>query len=75
MLSFIFTDADIPSNLLRQLLKKAVANSFNAITVDSDQSTNDMVCIFSTRKNKIGHNKSLHDPIIQKFDLALKEFV
>ena len=27
---------------------------------------------FSTRKNKIGHNKSLHDPIIQKFDLALK---
>ena len=72
MLSFIFTDADIPSNLLRQLLKKAVANSFNAITVDSDQSTNDMVCIFSTRKNKIGHNKSLHDPIIQKFDLALK---
>ena len=72
MLSFIFTDADIPSNLLRQLLKKAVANSFNSITVDSDQSTNDMACIFSTRKNKIGHNKSLHDPVIQKFDLALK---
>ena len=46
MLSFIFTDADIPSNLLKTLLKKAVANTFNAIIVDSDQSTNDMVSIF-----------------------------
>ena len=52
MLSFIFTDADIPSNLLKVLLKRAVANTFNAITVDSDQSTNDMVSIFSTRKIK-----------------------
>ena len=46
MLSFIFTDGDISSNLLKSLLKRAVANSFNAITVDSDQSTNDMVSIF-----------------------------
>ena len=38
MLSFIFTNADISSNLLKTLLKRAVANSFNAITVDSDQS-------------------------------------
>ena len=53
MLSFIFTDADIPSNLLKALLKKAVINTFNAITVDSDQSTNDMVSIFSTRKLKL----------------------
>ena len=37
MLSFIFTNADINSNLLKSLLKIAVANSFNAITVDSDQ--------------------------------------
>ena len=50
MLSFIFTNADINSNLLKTLLKRAVANSFNAITVDSDQSTNDMVTIFSTNK-------------------------
>ena len=50
MLSFIFTNAaDINSNLLKTLFKRAVANSFNAITVDSDQSTNDMVSIFSTR--------------------------
>ncbi len=72
MLSFIFTDADIPSNLLKTLLKKAVANTFNAITVDNDQSTNDMVSIFSTRKIKIGHNRGITDPVIQKFEMSLK---
>ena len=73
MLSFIFTNADINSNLLKTLLKRAVSNSFNAITVDSDQSTNDMVSIFSTRALKIGQNLSLNDKVIQKFELALKK--
>ena len=73
MLSFIFTNADINSNLLKTLLKRSVANSFNAITVDSDQSTNDMVSIFSTRVLKIGQNLSLNDKAIQKFELALKK--
>ena len=72
MLSFIFTNADINSNLLKTLLKRAVANSFNAITVDSDQSTNDMVSIFSTRAVKIGPNISLNDKAVQKFEIALK---
>tara|TARA_B100000674_G_scaffold478748_1_gene476260 strand:+ start:41 stop:1345 length:1305 start_codon:yes stop_codon:yes gene_type:complete len=73
MLSFIFTNADINSNLLKTLLKRAVANSYNAITVDSDQSTNDMVTIFSTKAIKVGQNLSLNDKIIQKFELALKK--
>ena len=73
MLSFIFTNADINSNLLKTLLKRAVANSFNAITVDSDQSTNDMVSIFSTRTLKVGQNLSLNDKVVQKFELALKK--
>ena len=72
MLSFIFTNADINSNLLKTLLKRAVANSFNAITVDSDQSTNDMVTIFSTRAVKIEPNISLSDNAVQKFEIALK---
>ncbi len=73
MLSFIFTNADINSNLLKTLLKRAASNSFNAITVDNDQSTNDMVSIFSTRSLKIGENLSLSDKVIQKFELALKK--
>ena len=73
MLSFIFTNADINSNLLKTLLKRAAANSFNAITVDSDQSTNDMVSIFSTRAIKLGQNISLNDKVVQKFEVALKK--
>ena len=73
MLSFIFTNADINSNLLKTLLKRSVANTFNAITIDSDQSTNDMVSIFSTKARKIGQNISLSDKNIQKFEIALKK--
>ena len=73
MLSFIFTDADIAPNILKTLLKRSATNSFNAITVDSDQSTNDMVSIFSTRKIKIGQNRNIMDPLIQKFEIALKK--
>ena len=58
MLSFIFTNADINSNLLKSLLKRAVANTFNAITVDGDKSTNDMVSIFSTKFVKLNPNLS-----------------
>ena len=73
MLSFIFTDADIAPNILRSLLKRAATNTFNAITIDSDQSTNDMVSIFSTKKIKFGQNRNIQDPVIQKFEVALKK--
>ena len=73
MLSFIFTDVEIPSNILKILLKRVSQNSFNAITVDNDQSTNDMIAIFSTKKVKIGQNRNITDPIIQKFEAALKK--
>ena len=71
MLSFIFTNADINSNLLKTILKRAAA-TLHAITVDSDQSTNDMVSIFS-RAIKIGQNISLNDKSVQKFEIALKK--
>ena len=73
MLSFIFTNADIDTKLLKAVLKRAVSNSFNAITVDNDQSTNDMVTLFSTKTIKIGKSLSLVDKNIQKFELALKK--
>jgi glutamate N-acetyltransferase/amino-acid N-acetyltransferase len=41
MLSFIVTDAVIPSNEINKALKKAADISFNMIVVDGDESTND----------------------------------
>ena len=47
MLSFIVTDARIPSAVLQEMLSADVQTSFNAITVDSDTSTSDTVLLFS----------------------------
>ncbi len=43
MLSFITTDAAIEQHAFQSALKKAVDSSFNRITIDGDQSTNDTV--------------------------------
>ncbi len=50
MLSFIATDANIEAEFLQQSLSVAVADSFNAITVDGDTSTNDACVLLATGK-------------------------
>ena len=70
-LGYIFTDAEIPNNILKKLLKKNISSTFNAITCDSDTSTNDMVSIFSTGKAKHSRINDINDPRITKFDEAL----
>ena len=75
MLAFVFTDADIPSVYLKGLLKRAVSNSFNSISVDSDTSTNDRVAIFSTNKVKTGKIYNLLDPKLKDFEEALQRLL
>ena len=53
MLAFIFTDADFEPNELQEMLKNAVDKSFNVTVVDGDTSTNDMVLLVATGKNKV----------------------
>jgi glutamate N-acetyltransferase/amino-acid N-acetyltransferase len=50
MLCFIATDANIESDFLHQCLSEVVDNSFNAITVDGDTSTNDSCVLIATAK-------------------------
>ena len=50
MLSFIATDADVDAAFLQQCLSEAVEDSFNAITVDGDTSTNDACVLIATGK-------------------------
>lgn len=71
MLGFIFTDANIPSEFLKSLLKKVIATTFNAITVDGDTSTNDMVTIFATGKANNSKIYNVLDPKLQDFEKAL----
>jgi glutamate N-acetyltransferase/amino-acid N-acetyltransferase len=48
MLAFIATDAAVPDAVLQRYLQVAVADSFNAITVDGDTSTNDACVLVAT---------------------------
>ncbi len=70
-LGYIFTDANISSNILQKLLKKNIETTFNAITCDGDTSTNDMVSIFSTAKAKNKIIKNVNDSNIKDFDTSL----
>jgi len=72
-LAYIFTDADIPNDILKKLLKKNISNTFNAISCDSDTSTNDMVSIFSTGKSKHRVIQNINDDKIKDFDFALNK--
>jgi glutamate N-acetyltransferase / amino-acid N-acetyltransferase len=48
MLGFVTTDAAVPRPLLERALREAVDQSFNAITVDGDSSTNDCVVLLAS---------------------------
>jgi glutamate N-acetyltransferase/amino-acid N-acetyltransferase len=52
MHAFITTDAAVPRALLQKMLAKAVDNSFNMMTVDQCQSTND--CVFALANGMSG---------------------
>ena len=72
-LAYIFTDADLPNDLLKKVLKKNITTTFHAITCDGDTSTNDMVSIFSTAKAKHLKITNINDEKIKDFDLALNK--
>lgn len=48
MLAFLTTDARLPAELLQEALARAVAPSFNSVTVDGDTSTNDMCLLLAS---------------------------
>ncbi len=48
MLSFVFTDADIPAPVLQTMTRRTADRSFNCITVDSDTSTSDTLIVAAT---------------------------
>ncbi len=70
-LGYIFTDANLSSNLLQKMLKKNIETTFNAISCDGDTSTNDMVSIFSTAKAKNSMVENVNDPKLKEFNDSL----
>ena len=71
MLGFIATDAALPQAVLAALLADATQRSFNAITVDSDTSTNDSVILIATGAAGTPPVAGADDPRLAEFRAAL----
>ena len=59
MLSFVFTDAALPQDVLQALLSAGTKTSFNCVTVDGDTSTSDTLMLFATAR---AGNPAVTDP-------------
>ncbi|WP_406660823.1 bifunctional ornithine acetyltransferase/N-acetylglutamate synthase [Methanolobus sp. ZRKC3] len=70
MLAFVYTDADIHTDVLDDCLKTAVDKSFNMVVVDGDTSTNDMVLVTATGRSGISPEK---DDILHGLEFVLTE--
>ena len=73
MLGFIFTDAQIPAQILQKLLTRNVKSTFNSITVDGDTSTSDTLLLFATSVAEHPVPSNEHDPILKEFEIGLNE--
>jgi glutamate N-acetyltransferase/amino-acid N-acetyltransferase len=65
-LGFVMTDAIMPPAALRSILKRAIARSYNSISVDGDTSTNDMVAVLANGASGV-------KPPAKAFEEALTE--
>lgn len=66
MLGFIATDAKLTPRAAQQLVREAVEQSFNRITVDGDTSTNDSFVLMATQQQgpEIDNLKSAHGQLL-----------
>ncbi len=71
MLAFIATDARISQSALQSMLSGFTQLTFNAITVDSDTSTSDMVLLAASGAADHAPMTDPHDPALSDFKNAL----
>jgi glutamate N-acetyltransferase/amino-acid N-acetyltransferase len=69
MLAFVMTDAALAPQAMQRALKSAVDQSFNAISVDGDTSTNDTVVLLAS--GKAGNDVSADDADFQRALVAV----
>ncbi|MDR3178365.1 MAG: bifunctional glutamate N-acetyltransferase/amino-acid acetyltransferase ArgJ [Campylobacteraceae bacterium] len=63
MLCFITTDANVPRELIATLLRDGAEESFNAISVDGDTSTNDTVMLLSSAKSGVWDEEAFREAL------------
>ena len=60
-LAFLFTDAALSASIAGRLLLEAAEESFNALSVDGDSSTNDTLMLFATGEGRSAAMSDLTD--------------
>lgn len=73
MLSFVATDAVIPEKVIVPMLREAVGQSFNRITVDGDTSTNDSCVLMASGESCVHVDATEADLVI--FKTALNQLL
>jgi glutamate N-acetyltransferase/amino-acid N-acetyltransferase len=64
MLGFVTTDASVPQPLLDRALREAVNDTFNAITVDGECSTNDCVMLLANGQSGTVVDETLYSEFV-----------
>ncbi len=72
MLGFVATDANLTPAVLHDLLVRSTAETFNAVTVDGDASTNDTLLLFATGRSGSPQITDPHDTRLHDFRDALE---
>ena len=73
MLAFLVTDADVAPGLLRAILRRVSAETFNRVTVDGEGSTSDMALLFANGLAANPRLKGRADPEVARFEAAVHE--
>jgi glutamate N-acetyltransferase/amino-acid N-acetyltransferase len=73
MLGYIATDAAIAQSLLQAMVSEAAKRSFNCITVDGDNSTNDALILIATGKSALHEVTSIDSKAGKALQSAISE--
>jgi glutamate N-acetyltransferase/amino-acid N-acetyltransferase len=73
MLGFVTTDASVPKALLDRALREAVNDTFNAITVDGECSTNDCVMLLANGASGVSIDDSSYPAFVAGLTAVCRE--
>lgn len=65
MLGFLTTDAEVPPPLLHQALRESALDTFNAITVDGECSTNDTLFALASGASGVRIDEALYPALLE----------
>jgi glutamate N-acetyltransferase / amino-acid N-acetyltransferase len=73
MLAYIMTDAELPPQLMRPMLRRVVDRSFNAISIDTDTSTSDTVVLLANGLAGPVHRRAFEEALIEVCEHLARE--